>query len=386
MTPDKKIRLLWDTLIGLILVFQIIYIPIYVSFTQEHEADASPGQGAFIAEKTICILFFFDIFFSFVTGYYKKGVYVDDKKKIAKHYLRRQFFLDLIPLIFLVMVFWDGRSKFFSLVFFFINIAKIRKIFSKIEETFHLHLKFSSLLRLFKLASLILFLSHIAACSWHMLAVLEISYSPDQLTWLHNYDLMNEDIPHRYVISFYYSIVTIVTVGYGDIVPQNSTERIFSSCLILVGCGTFGYCLSNLGSIFMEISMEENKYKTKIAEINDYMVRNNVNFNLQIKVRRYLEYLFNEEKQGDNKGQAILQSLSKSLKDELLMDVYGKIIKNIQFLSSNFSKKFLMTLALKFKEISYAPEEIIFSVIFFFFYTINYCNEAKSRRKQFVFY
>ena len=97
------------------------------------------------------------------------------------------------------------------------------------------------------------------------------------------------------------------------------------------------------------------------------MVRNNVNFNLQIKVRRYLEYLFNEEKQGDNKGQAILQSLSKSLKDELLMDVYGKIIKNIQFLSSNFSKKFLLTLALKFKEISYAPEEMIFSVIFFFF-------------------
>jgi len=360
MTPDKKIRLLWDSLVGAILIVQIIYIPIYVSFTEDYY-EASPVQDPYFLERTISILFFFDIFLNFLTGYYKKGLYVDIKKKIALHYLKKQFFLDLIPLIFLVLVYWNGHSKYFSL-FFMINIVKIKKIFNKIEETFHLHLRFSSVLRLFKLAFLILFLSHIAACSWHMLAVLEISYNPDQITWLHFYNQLNESIAVRYIFSFYYSIVTIVTVGYGDIVPQNSTERVFTSLLILAGCGTFGYCLSNLGSIFMEISLEENKYKMKIAEINDYMVRNNVNFNLQIKVRRYLEYLFNEDKQGDNKGQAILQSLSKSLKDEMLTDVYGKIMKNIQFLNSNFSTKFLLSLALKFKEVSYAPEEIIFMV------------------------
>lgn len=361
MTPDKKTRMFWDTFIGCILVVEIVYIPIYVSFLDEASHQNFNATTNNFFEKFFSVMLFFDIFLNFFTGYYEKGLYIDVKRKIAKHYLKKQFFLDLIPTVFLVLVFWNGKSKYFSLIFL-VNVVKLKKISYKIEDSFHLHLRFSSLLRLFKLASLMLFLSHMAACSWHMLAVIEISYDATQTTWLHQYNMINESLQTRYISSFYYSIVTIVTVGYGDILPQNSAERVFSSFLILLGCGTFGYCLSNLGTIFIEFSQEENKYKTKIAEINDYMKRNNVNYNLQIKVRRYLEYLFNEENQGDNRGEAILQTLSKSLKDEIMSDVYGRITKNIQILNRNFSNRFLKALTLKFKEVSFAPEEIIFKV------------------------
>ena len=368
MTPDKKIRMFWDFLIGFILIIQMLYIPVFVSFLQEFDDpfDDSFSDFFFIIENVMIILFFFDIFFNFLTGFYHKGLYIDDKKKIAKHYIKKQFFIDIIPLSFLILVFWQRKSKYFSL-FFMINIVKIKKIFGRLEEAFHLHLRFSSFLRLFKLAGLILFLSHISACLWHFIAIFELSIDKNAMNWLNFYSQMSENWLNRYIFSFYYSIVTIVTVGYGDVLPQNSIERAFSSFLILVGCGIFGYCLSDLGSIFVEISNEERKYKTKIAEINDYMVRNSVNFGLQIKVRRYLEYLFNEEKEGDFKGLSIINSLSKSIKEELLGDVYGKCTKKIQFFNKNFSQNFLGALALKFKEVSYAPEEIIFKVKFHFF-------------------
>ena len=101
----------------------------------------------------------------------------------------------------------------------------------------------------------------------------------------------------------------------------------------------------------------------KIAAINNYMIQKNVPGDIQIKVRRYLEYIDQQEKEGYQNGIAILQSLSKSLKEEVLTSVFTKTIQYFGFLTKNFSEKFLMELTSKMEEISYAPEQLIFKVI-----------------------
>ncbi len=83
---------------------------------------------------------------------------------------------------------------------------------------------------------------------------------------------------------------------------------------------------------------------------------------IQIKVRRYLEYRDQQEKEGYHKGLTILETLSKTLKEEVLSAVFTKAMENFGFLTKNFSEKFLLDLALKMKELSYAPEQLIFKV------------------------
>ena len=83
---------------------------------------------------------------------------------------------------------------------------------------------------------------------------------------------------------------------------------------------------------------------------------------IQIKVRRYLEYIDQQEKEGYQKGLTILETLSKSLKEEVLSAVFSKAIEHFGFLTKNFSEKFLLDLSLKMKELSYAPEQLIFKV------------------------
>lgn len=52
----------------------------------------------------------------------------------------------------------------------------------------------------------------------------------------------------RYLISLYYVIVTIGTVGYGDILPVNSTEVFISLIIIFIGLVFFGLLLGAIAT------------------------------------------------------------------------------------------------------------------------------------------
>ena len=40
-----------------------------------------------------------------------------------------------------------------------------------------------------------------------------------------------------------------MTVGYGDIIPQNPNEIIFVTFSVLIGCGIFAYYINKIGII-----------------------------------------------------------------------------------------------------------------------------------------
>lgn len=87
-----------------------------------------------------------------------------------------------------------------------------------------------------------------------------------------------------------------------------------------------------------------------------------INNTLQMKVKKYLEYMLDENQ--EQKRRMLFDVLSHKLREEIQIDIYGKILKNNKFLKSNFSEQFLQALSLKCTELTLAPEEIIFTVFF----------------------
>lgn len=51
--------------------------------------------------------------------------------------------------------------------------------------------------------------------------------------------------------SFYFSVATLTTVGYGDIHPTTGESRVFTALFILVGVGIVIAALTSIGSKFL---------------------------------------------------------------------------------------------------------------------------------------
>ncbi len=52
-----------------------------------------------------------------------------------------------------------------------------------------------------------------------------------------------------YISAFYFTVATIVTVGYGDISPANTLERSYVVFLMLIGVVSFSFTTGALSSI-----------------------------------------------------------------------------------------------------------------------------------------
>lgn len=95
------------------------------------------------------------------------------------------------------------------------------------------------------------------------------------------------------------------------------------------------------------------------------MKNNNVGFELQSRVRKYIEYTMENATniEGEN---AVLNKLNTALKDEVLLESYGRLFETIPFFKENFSKKTNEMLAFSLKKLTLSPDEYLFHVVIFF--------------------
>ena len=99
-----------------------------------------------------------------------------------------------------------------------------------------------------------------------------------------------------------------------------------------------------------------------IYDFTHYMKLRKVDVGLQMKMRRFLEYMHFEKTYGYNRGDELIHRLPLKLKDELKENIYYKWILNIPVFKNNFSTEFLKNLSHHFEEKTYSPENIIYEV------------------------
>ena len=83
--------------------------------------------------------------------------------------------------------------------------------------------------------------------------------NPDN-SWLDDKVLAKKDNWYDvYVTAFYYSAITMSTIGYGDIIPKSTYERFLNVFIAKFGCGMFGYGINEIGNIVGQLNVTSTK-------------------------------------------------------------------------------------------------------------------------------
>ncbi|KAL4497239.1 hypothetical protein ABPG72_019559 [Tetrahymena utriculariae] len=260
-----------------------------------------------------------------------------------------------------------ASSNFLEILILIFTITQVKEKLQMINDFFRIQNKYPAGYEMLKIAAFILFMSHMWGCLFHLVGQTEDGNSYQATStggkqyqdknWLQDQGLQDADWYTKYIFSVYFSIITMVTVGFGDIHPVNIYEKIFVIGMTIISCGIFAYCVNSISSIFSQLSQKNIIFKQKQYDLLNYMNQKNIKMETQTKIMKYLEYLEQESDQCIPKGEAVLSSFPLELKEQIMKEYFVKILQDVPIINENFSLAFLNAISLKMKEKILGPSE-----------------------------
>ncbi|KAL4483975.1 hypothetical protein ABPG72_013981 [Tetrahymena utriculariae] len=350
-----KFRLIWDILQMIVIMAFNGFLPLYIPFNIAFYDIIHP----FFA-YLMYFLLVFDILVNMNTTYYEQGKQIVDRRIILLKYLQTSFILDLIPIlpitIDLFIVQFDYTVLRFIFLVFLIKLNRMYSILGKIQDQFHLVSSITSYMQLFKLLIVHLLVSHYFACLW-----LLIGRAQSDQNWLVKRSIENQDWPTQYINSYYFITLTMITVGYGDITPFTNIE--IGTCIVImtIACGVFAYSVNEIGTLIQDLRKNQQEIKKNLQTISRYMHNKNISNELRYEIREYLLYYWTEESNKDGeKENLIINQLSDSLKETLIIEANHLVLSDSPVFRDNFSPEILKRTVPLIKEFRCTPEEIIY--------------------------
>lgn len=347
------------------LFISVIYSPYYFAFNKDIE---HPRMILDIIVDFILIIQFLS---TFVIGYYDtEEHYVFRYKSIFKRYLKSTMLIDIIAAIpfntyfnissyldsnkynlkdptlsrlfnlynrhgfvysdhlsYTFTTFINGweRLRLFRFIFLItlINGSKtiIKEDLSLIKKKFKL---FEGFEIIFLILLQFLILIHIFSCLW-----IQLTYSSPS-NWIAYAKLSDSPTIEIYVTSIYFFLCTLLTIGYGDIIPVNPTERFFN--LILLIFGTFIYTL--ILSYLSNTVFEESEVKKKYIKYKQTITNLEKTYKLKRNVVNSIIYFLSKSSELDNSEKtSFLMDFPLSLRRELVLKIYQNEIVYFSFFS-----------------------------------------------------
>lgn len=206
---------------------------------------------------------------------------VREFKKIAKKYLFNGSFIVDFAAVFPLSSIVGAQTLLAKLlrlirlprVLKLIDITRFTKMIKSIlenlqrEERIVAMFLFMYVFRIFRLVVIAFFITYFIGCFWYMISDnLNTDYDVEKrMTFVTFFNLEDEDNWRKLIISCYYTLTTLATVGYGDYYPVSDMERMLAVFLMLCGVAFFSYIMGS----FIEIIANYRKKMGVIDQIGD---------------------------------------------------------------------------------------------------------------------
>ncbi|CAK61356.1 unnamed protein product (macronuclear) [Paramecium tetraurelia] len=328
--PESLKKIVWDYFTIVFRLLLLILIPLEIAYNPQILFEKLLGLTV-----TIIIILIVDNILRLNTICYLSGQAVYDRWKIIQVNLNLQTISDF-ALIFLLIYFTKNEGNQFKYLVLLISLTQhyqINQTLQKSEESQYFTKKQKAFINLFKLIIYLIYVLHLFSCIWFFNSSLNQGNS-----WIIFKELDHQQWQLQYLEAFYFAIVTMLTIGYGDNIPKTWNEKIVAIFFILSACLWFSYSINAIGTIIKEINQHFMERSRKIRVINRYMHQRNIPFSLQYRIREYLTFRWKEEAEIDlQQEETLLNELSEELKQDLKKQANNVFFKHCDFLFKNFS-------------------------------------------------
>ena len=297
---ESQPKLRWDLLIALLLIYSIFETPFAIAFLPA--PCSAPAFDA--ANLAVDLLLCLDCGASFVASYVDPGTgaAVIDPARIAARYARGWFAADLASSAPLDWTLCHAGSRAdpelasLAKLVRWVKIVRVLRVVRLIRRVRSAHGALSSTgAHIAQLCCVLFLTAHVCACVWYGIIDANACRLPADITpsasnlcgcraadsdcqdwnWLIRYDpdmyatRWDGDVHSQYLVSLYFAVVTLTTLGYGDVVPTNHAERVFCLFLVVGGAVLFSFFVASVSALVVRGNAFENAVARRAAALTD---------------------------------------------------------------------------------------------------------------------
>ena len=266
----------WDGLIITLTIILMFVIPFQIGVS--FGSYLFESMGWLVTFSAMNAIFFIDNFIYFFRAYRNEnGVLILDLKKIRRNYLRTYCIPNFLSTTPTTLIFYlchldyaqlkTEHSSLINLLVWLLPLCKVLRFIripallrsSQFVKDFRARYNSQNIALLGYLFFLI-FTSHIFACTWSFVALLQASIdapleelisTPNWISYWYNNSYepgsLNPADPDsfldRYILSLFWAVQTITSIGYGNVLPFTTAEYFVSSALMLVSGIIWAYII-----------------------------------------------------------------------------------------------------------------------------------------------
>ncbi|KAA8541403.1 hypothetical protein F0562_025366 [Nyssa sinensis] len=342
----------------------ILIWAVYSSFFTPLEFGFFRGlpEKLFLLDIAGQIAFLIDIIVRFFVAYQDDHSYtvVLSHKLIAIRYLKSRFSVDLLGSLPWDAIFKACGRKEPVRYLLWIRLSRalrVTEFFEKLEKDIRINYLFT---RIVKLLVVELYCTHTAACIFYYLAT-TLPPSQEGYTWIGSLQMGDYSYSHfrdidlwtRYTTSLYFAIVTMATVGYGDIHAVNAREMIFIMIYVSFDMILGAYLLGNMTALIVKGSKTE-RYRDKMTDLIKYMNRNKLGNQIQKEIKGHVRL----QHQSRHAEASVLQDIPVSIRAKISQELYEPYVRQIP-LFKGCSSGFIKQIAIRVHEEIFFPGEAI---------------------------
>ena len=360
LSPNSKYIKIFDILLFLSSLFYFIIVPFYLPM----------NNNVFILKEnkifkiiliSIDIIYIIDLINNFFRAYQTFEEYLIRRTgKIFSHYIKTWFLIDLIQAIpffsiFLMMEKINSKNnenyQIYPLLYILILI-KIIKLYKMLNDnsTIDYYTEIFTQNELVDVHGgmtitflLTLFFLNLTTCLFMFIGF--NSYP----NWIIGLNIQDESFLKIYLTSIYFVIVTITTVGYGDITGDSIPEICFQILLLIIGTIAYSFIISYISNYIVKSHQKSMSYEKNLDILRE--IRFHHPTMKKSLYQEVLRSLHNEQIFERKDKHLLFDCLPFSLKNELIFEMYRPLIQNFIFFKNIDNSDFIIKVTTSLKSL-----------------------------------